>query len=479
MAASQKVTESSPDRRSLKLQFVTFLTFVRFPLVLLFFAGALIYANQRQFWFFATAFTCLVVSAITDLFDGYFARKFNVETRFGAHADPLMDKLFYLATMPLLVFIAAKNGHIPHAISLLVLTIFFLARDQWVTFLRSIGSMHNVGGGANWSGKLRTCINYPLICGIYLFEESPIPLINVWLLYSFEVIAFAVNIVSLCIYTRHYWPCLRRTLTIDEGETEVEGGEKDAAIQQKLFQAEKIESMSTMAAGIAHDLNNLLAAILGNIGIILRSTLPESPAKSNAEQVESATLRAIDLANQILVFSGKSRFIIEKFDISALVRDMSNLLEVSVSKGINIEYKTDEGLAFMEGDPSQIRQLITNLVANASDAITDGNGTVTVSTGMIQCDKAYLSETYFNENLPEGRYVYIEVSDTGCGMSREVRAKMFDPFFTDKIRGKGLGLAVVTGVVRAHDGAIKVKDTSEKGCTFTVLFPSESSLKGI
>ena len=201
-----------------KLRFVTILTFVRFPLVMLFFVGALVYAQCRLDWVFGLSLTCLVLSALTDLFDGYYARKLGVVTAFGAHADPLMDKCFYLSTLPLPVFLATKNGHVNHGIFLLVLTILFLARDQWVTFLRSIGSMYNVSGSAHWSGKVRTCLNFPLICCIYYFEEAPHPLFPAWFIYTFEVLGLIVNMVSLYMYTHRYWPYLRKSTRHKHGE---------------------------------------------------------------------------------------------------------------------------------------------------------------------------------------------------------------------------------------------------------------------
>jgi len=200
-----------------RLFLVTFLTFLRFPLVLVFFGCALFYVKSQAPWLFILALTSLLASAITDFFDGYLARKLNVVTKFGAHADPLMDKFFYLSTLPLLVFVATKNGHITHAVFLLVMTVFFLARDQWVTFLRAIGAMYDISGGANWSGKLRTAINFPMICLIYFVEETPThPIIksildisfSKWIMYLMEGIAFISNFVSLYIYTRNYWPYL-------------------------------------------------------------------------------------------------------------------------------------------------------------------------------------------------------------------------------------------------------------------------------
>ena len=202
-----------------KLAFVTFLTFVRFPLVLLFFAGAIVYTNPeyRYAWLFAVTFACLVLSAVTDLFDGYFARKFHVVTQFGAHVDPLMDKFFYLASLPLLVFVTAVNGHLVYSTAMLVLTLFFLARDQWVTFLRSIGSIYNVSGKANWSGKLRTALNFPMICVVYYFEEAPrqVQFVPALFAHAFVAVTLVITAISLFVYTKHYWPYLKKAASVD------------------------------------------------------------------------------------------------------------------------------------------------------------------------------------------------------------------------------------------------------------------------
>jgi CDP-diacylglycerol--glycerol-3-phosphate 3-phosphatidyltransferase len=201
--------------RRWKLAFVTTLTFLRLPLMTLFFAGALLHTSAwRVPWLFAASFSALAASALTDLLDGYFARRLQVVTRMGAHADPLMDKFFYLASLPVLVFAAALRPSGPaHPYVLMVLTLLFLARDQWVTFLRSIGALHAAGGGANWSGKLRTAVNFPMICVAYYFEEAPSawPAVPAAVVYALEGLALALTIVSLVVYTRQYWPHLRRS----------------------------------------------------------------------------------------------------------------------------------------------------------------------------------------------------------------------------------------------------------------------------
>ncbi len=202
-----------------KLAFVTFLTFIRFPLVLLFFAGAIVYNTKESnsLWLFFLIFAALVSSALTDLLDGYYARKFKVVTQFGSHVDPLMDKFFYLASLPLLIFLTAKNGHAGYSAFILVLTLFFLARDQWVTFLRSIGSLYNVSGKANWSGKLRTAINFPMICVVYYCEEAPdnIQFLPLWVAYILVGITIILTIISLFVYNKQYWPYLKKAASVD------------------------------------------------------------------------------------------------------------------------------------------------------------------------------------------------------------------------------------------------------------------------
>lgn len=219
-----------------QLAFVTFLTIVRFPLVIAFFVLALLFhetggRHEHIFWL---ALFSLVASAVTDIFDGYYARKFDVTTKFGSHVDPLMDKFFYLTTMPLLVYVSACAGmkdsrEIHHALFLLIMTVMFLARDQWVTFLRSIGSIYNASGKADWSGKLRTIINFPLMCAAFFYLQAPakwnfiapIP----WLLYAFEGLAFLVNLWSIYTYTARYWPYLLRAADPAVREDKTERGQ--------------------------------------------------------------------------------------------------------------------------------------------------------------------------------------------------------------------------------------------------------------
>lgn len=202
-------------RRS-KLYFVMFLTALRFPLVVFFFIGAVVHMDYHRYWLFAVTFTFLIGSAVTDLLDGYFARRFEVETRLGAHMDPLLDKFFYVTSLPVLVYMATRNGHALHALFLLVFTVLSLLRDQLVTFLRSIGSMYNISGKANIWGKLRTCVNFPLICAVYFYEGGHSRIINPVFLYCFEVFALALNLVTIYAYTRQYFPYLKQSAVQDK-----------------------------------------------------------------------------------------------------------------------------------------------------------------------------------------------------------------------------------------------------------------------
>ncbi len=201
-------------QKTWELAIVTCLTIARFPLILLFFVGALWNVHHPSLWLFVASTVALVLSAVTDLFDGLLARRYKVETQFGAHADPLMDKFFYLTTLPLLIYIAEKKDHHVHGTVILIMTLAFLTRDQWVTFLRSIGSIYQVSGKAHWAGKLRTAINLPLFGAMYVYEECPVPLIPPLLLYLAEAFAFLINAVSLYTYTRYYWPYLVKAATV-------------------------------------------------------------------------------------------------------------------------------------------------------------------------------------------------------------------------------------------------------------------------
>ena len=204
----------NPDLKA-KFYFVQALTLVRVPLIFVFLAVS-VFAHQplSDLWF-AVAFGAMILSAITDLFDGYCARRFKVSSRLGSYADPMTDKVFYLTAFPTLVYLAGLVGQDAHARLLLVLAILFLLRDQWVSFLRSIGALHNMDAKANWSGKARTIISFPTICVIYYFLQAP----SDWflqipgmLVYTLEAVSLAINFISVVVYTQRFWPALKAEL---------------------------------------------------------------------------------------------------------------------------------------------------------------------------------------------------------------------------------------------------------------------------
>ncbi len=244
-------------------------------------------------------------------------------------------------------------------------------------------------------------------------------------------------------------------------------------LEDQMLRAQKLESLGVMAGGIAHDFNNLLVGVLGNAGLAMMELPPESPVRETVRQIQTAARRAAELCRQMLAYSGKGKLVVQPLDVSKLVQEMAHLLEAAVSGKARVHYDFAEDLPPVRGDASQLTQVIMNLVTNASEAIGESSGTITLRTGAMEVDRKYLATTYLGEELPEGDYVYLEVSDTGCGMDRQTQDSMFDPFFTTKFVGRGLGLAAVMGIVRGHRGAAKVYSEPGRGTTFKVLLPRD------
>jgi len=204
--------------------------------------------------------------------------------------------------------------------------------------------------------------------------------------------------------------------------------------------------------------------------------LPEdSPNQSYLQNIEKTSMQAADLCKQMLAYSGKGRFEIQRLDLNEMILDMQHLFQISVNKRVVLKLELTPVIPAIEADPSQMRQVLMNLVINASEAIGGKDGVVTVRSGVMRPDRNYLAETYLAPELPEGEYVFIEVSDTGCGMSPETRAKIFEPFFTTKFTGRGLGLAAVLGIIRGHKGTVKVQSKLNQGTVFRFLIPSAAA----
>ncbi len=261
--------------------------------------------------------------------------------------------------------------------------------------------------------------------------------------------------------------------TLQDITTQKLSAQEHLAVERRLQETQKLESLGVLAGGIAHDFNNLLTGILGNSSLA-RLDLPPGHAavRASLDNLEQATLRAADLCKQMLAYAGRGRFVIQPLSLSQLVRDTAGLLEVSIGRKAGLQLQLAEGLPAFQGDATQIRQVLMNIVLNASEALADKGSTITVSTGSVQVTNEYLLKTDYHDQAVEGQYVFVEVSDNGCGMDGATRGKIFDPFFTTKFTGRGLGLPAVLGIVRGHRGAIQVCSEPGKGTAFKVLFPA-------
>ena len=242
--------------------------------------------------------------------------------------------------------------------------------------------------------------------------------------------------------------------------------------EEKIQQTQKLESLGILAGGIAHDFNNLLTGILGNADLALMDLSAVSPARPSIEDIQTCAIRAAELCKQMLAYSGKGRFLVQSLNLSEIIKETTHLLHLSISKSAVINYNLYPNLPLFKGDPTQIRQVIMNLVTNAAEAIGEKSGVITITTGVMECDRRYLSEILHDVELPEGMYVYVEVADTGCGIQPENIKKIFDPFYTTKATGRGLGLAALLGIVRGHKGAAKVYSEPGQGTTIKIIFPS-------
>ncbi len=256
------------------------------------------------------------------------------------------------------------------------------------------------------------------------------------------------------------------------GESKSSSDSLPESLPESLVKENILEMLGTLAGGVAHDFNNLLQAILGNAGLI-REHAPFSPEIQNClDQIETAAHRASELTRQLLAYAGKGKFVIEAVDLSQVAYEMSKLLEASLPKRARILGQFPRGLPTIEGDPTQVRQVVMNLVINAAEALPRGVGVVRLATGLVHLSFEELSAMYLGAGLAAGKYVYVEVCDTGCGMSAEIKARVFEPFFTTKNTGRGLGLAAVLGIVRGHRGALQVHSEPGAGTVFRALFPA-------
>jgi PAS domain S-box-containing protein len=242
-------------------------------------------------------------------------------------------------------------------------------------------------------------------------------------------------------------------------------------MEARVQQTQKLESLSSLAGGVAHDLNNILAAIMGNADFIARSRQLAPQLKQPFSDICAAAKRASELSNQLFAYVGKGTLSQTPLSLSAIVRDLAPLLKASIPKGIDLSLELDSGLVTIRGDATQLRQVLLNLVINGSEA-TSPKGTVAVRVAARLLDASELAQfKHAERELVAGRYAIVEVEDTGSGIAPDVIERIFEPYFSTKRRGRGLGLSAVLGIIRRHGGALRVTSQPGVGTRFQTLLP--------
>ncbi len=247
--------------------------------------------------------------------------------------------------------------------------------------------------------------------------------------------------------------------------------QKRLDLEKQVQQAQKLKSLGVLAGGIAHDFNNLLTGIMGNTGLAMMDIPTEAPARGNLLKIEKIATQAAELCNQMLAYSGKGNFVVKAANLNEIIRNITSLLDVSLSKKIKLNYYLSDPLPNVEVDVQQINQVILNLVTNAGDAIGKNTGVISIYTAVCDCTEEELHNPYIDYNPGRGTYVKLEVHDTGCGMDANTLEKLFEPFFTTKFTGRGLGLSAVLGIIRRHKGSIQIESTPGKGTLARIFLP--------
>lgn len=242
-------------------------------------------------------------------------------------------------------------------------------------------------------------------------------------------------------------------------------------LERKFQESQKMAGLGLLSSGIAHDFNNLMTVILGNTELALLEN--EGPDHGVLDEIKKTTLRAAELANQMLVYTGKTALVINSINLCSVVKEMAALLDVAISKKVRLEYSLADGVPMIRGDVSQIRQVAMNLITNASEAIGDNEGVIAISIRSVFMKPADRDCLFPPGSQLEGDYVRLEVSDTGVGMDESTRQKIFDPLFTTKVTGRGLGLASLLNAVQRHNGVVEVESQLGHGTVFRIYFPIE------
>ena len=242
-------------------------------------------------------------------------------------------------------------------------------------------------------------------------------------------------------------------------------------LERQTLYLQKLESLGVLSGGIAHDFNNLLQVVLGNLDLTLMVLPEESAVRKNLEQAVIATVRASELSGMMLAYSGKGVLAINEMNLSTLLQENSAMFSALLPEELTFSSALDHALPPVQADATQLLQVLMGLVRNAAEAIGEGSGSITVATGVQQYSEPSLRQSRLEDKLAAGRYVWVEVSDTGCGMDEATQYKIFEPFFSTKFTGRGLGMSAALGIMRAHKGAIMLESHPGAGTKVRLLFP--------
>jgi signal transduction histidine kinase len=247
--------------------------------------------------------------------------------------------------------------------------------------------------------------------------------------------------------------------------------EQERAVSH-LLRAQKLESLGVLASGLAHNINNILTVVMGNVHVALTTLGPDSPVARQLKNIDDSAVRAAKIVQQMFEFSGKGGLRVARVNLNDIIENMQYLLQVTIPNTIVKVFVPAEEPCFITGDVDQLQQVVMNLVINAVEAIGDHEGAIGIATGRMTCSASFLAGCWFNDGASEGEYFFLEVSDNGCGMDGEILARLFDPFFSTKFIGRGLGMAAVLGIIRLHKGAIQILSKPGVGSTFQILLPA-------
>ena len=388
----------------------------------------------------------LLIACATDIAGTALPRRW-----YSAMAAAFIVASGYVFLEPQLTVIGSSAATVPSSV-LLGLTIYMLLR------YRSPGSI-----GAIWLAGLVL---------VHLGVVWSVPLLggNLSLIAEFGLVDNIVLLlvgVALVMITSEW--TIRDLMRRDERIEEYV--EERRRLELQFARAQKLESLGVMAGGIAHDFNNMLTSILGYASLAMRKLPNDSEIRKDLYMVMSGARQAVDLTSQMLIYAGKGALEFEAVYISRVADEMSSLVHSIVPRKIQLVEKLSRDLPALRGDRVQLGQVLMNLVANAVDAIESDGGAIEVATGLADVDKEVLDASFFAEEREPGAYLYLEVKDSGIGMQEDQIGRIFDPFYSEKQTKRGLGLSSLSGIVRQHNGFIRVRSEPGRGSEFTVYFP--------